>query len=44
MANCPDLLNQEINNIQGDSVNMCDLIGKVILAVKLQVVVDYTSI
>ena len=21
MANCPDLLNQKINNIQGDSVN-----------------------
>ena len=33
MANCPDLLNQKINNIQGDSINMCDLTGKVILAV-----------
>jgi glutathione peroxidase len=42
MANCPDLLNQEINNIQGDSVNMCDLSGKVILAVNTASRCGYT--
>lgn len=33
MADCPDLLNQKINNIKGEPVNLCDLSGKVILAV-----------
>ena len=44
MANCPDLLNQKINNIQGDSVNLCDLTGKVILAVNTASRCIYASI
>ena len=42
MANCPDLLNPKIDNIQGDSINLCDLTGKVILAVNTASRCGYT--
>jgi glutathione peroxidase len=33
MAACPDLLNHQMNNLDGKPVNLCDYAGKVVLAV-----------